>query len=121
MKFRLPLLPLLLLGASCYDGELRDADTASPNQADTDVDTDTGSDAPPATPEGLCDAVFTLCEDAWGWESLDSCYEGWLGQGQDWECADISGYLACAATCLDATDCEAFGACEPPCWDAHCL
>jgi hypothetical protein len=129
MAFRLPpaLLPLAILIAACYDGSVRTADTAAPPEADADTDVDadtdldTGQEAQPATPEGLCETVFTLCEDDWGWPDLDACAERWLGEGEDWECGDIPGYLACAAPCLDATDCDAFGACEVPCWDTHCL
>ncbi len=127
MAFRAPtpLIALLLLCCVEYDAEPRD--TAAPPEADSDTDTDsdsdpdTDSDAEPATAQGLCETVFALCEDDWGWNDADSCAESWLGEGEDWECSDIPGYLNCAAPCLDAADCEAFGACEVPCWDEHCL
>jgi hypothetical protein len=135
MAFRAPtILYALFLCASCYDGEIDDADTAAPPErtapGDTDADVDTDSDIDdtaadpalePATAQGLCDTVFALCDDAWGWADTDTCAESWLGEGQDWQCADIPAYLSCAAPCLEAQDCEAFGTCEVPCWDAHCL
>jgi hypothetical protein len=127
MAFRFPrtLILALLLGPACRDADLKRADTAFPPEADTDTDadadSDTDADSEPATAQGLCDAVFALCDDDWGWGSEQICYESWLGEGQDWECHDIQAYLFCAAPCLDASDCEAFGACEVPCWDDHCL
>jgi hypothetical protein len=126
MAFRppLPLMFALLLGAACREGGLKSVDTAAPPEADADTDADadadTGPDPSPATAEALCDTVFALCDDAWGWPDPDSCYESWLGEGETWECQDIPGYLACAAPCLEADDCEAFGVCEVPCWDEHC-
>jgi hypothetical protein len=129
MAFRLPPAPLLLLllGSACYDGAQRTADTASAPEADADTDVDadtdldTGNAEEPATAQALCETVFALCEDDWGWSDLDSCSDRWLGVGEEWECEDIPGYLACAAPCLEAADCDAFGACEVPCWDSHCL
>jgi len=125
MAFRYPLPLTLLLIAACYEHDFQSTDTASPPEADTDTDTDTdgdtGNDLEPTTPQDLCEAVFALCDDGWGWADRDSCTESWLGEGQDWACVDIPAYLSCAAPCTQATDCEGFGACEVPCWDAHCL
>jgi len=127
MAFRYPLPLILLLIAACYEHDDQATDTASPPEADADIDTDadtdgdTGNDLDPTTPQDLCEAVFALCDDGWGWDDPDSCAESWLGEGQDWACVDIPAYLSCAAPCTQATDCEGFGACEVPCWDAHCL
>ena len=129
MAFRTPrtLLIALLLATACSEADLKRTDTGAPPEADSDTDTDadtdtdTDHDSEPATVQELCDAVFTLCDDAWGWSSEQICYEGWLGEGEDWECRDIPAYLACAGPCPDAQDCTAFGACEVPCWDSHCL
>jgi hypothetical protein len=125
---------LLLAGLlACYDGQTRDADTASPPESDTDTDADADSDtdtdiddtgdepSDPATTGQICETLLELCEDGWGWDSLRECTEGWLGEGQDWACADSEGYLICVASCLDSPDCDSFGSCEVPCWDGHCL
>ncbi len=123
MAFRSPLPLALLLLVACPAYDKSAADTSSPPQADTsdDIIDDTGSDGELTSARDLCEAVFALCDDAWGWDDADSCADSWLGQGQDWECADIPAYLGCAAPCTQATDCDGFGACEVPCWDAHCL
>jgi hypothetical protein len=107
-----PLIALLLL-AGCR--ALKDESPQDSGDAD-----DTGSGAA-TTVEALCGAVFALCADAWGWPDEQACIDGWLGLGEDWECADPHGYLACALDCPQAADCATFGACETPCWDQHCL
>lgn len=112
------LLSLVLaLATACVEREVDNEDTAAPpNTTDTQE-----QDADSATVQQICEAVFTLCEDAWGWKSQQACEEGWLGAGADWACTDSEAYLACTGDCLEAEDCESFGDCEPPCWNDHCL
>ena len=99
-----------LLALGCSPG--RDA------PSDSGVADDTGGNGA-RTVEALCDAVFALCDDHWGWDDPSACYAGWLGDGGS-ACADVESYLACAEPCVDAADCDSFGACETSCWDQHC-
>ncbi|MFH1469980.1 MAG: hypothetical protein ABIO70_36685 [Pseudomonadota bacterium] len=100
------LLALLMLG--CPGSKESPMDTA--NADDTGAQEGT-------TVQALCDAVFALCDDHWGWDDAAACYAGWLLDGG---CVDPGAYLACAEPCIEAADCDAFGVCETSCWDQHC-
>lgn len=79
-----------------------------------------GEDA--ATVEEICDTLFAVCEDGWGWPSVDECYAGFVGNPDyGTTCTDEAGYLSCMSACLDSADCDAFSACEPDCWDGSCM
>ncbi len=126
MALRTLLIPPLVLGLAslhaCYEAGVDHQDTDAPPETDADTDADTGAlNGDSATVAEICDTLFELCSDAWGWSDFQACEDGWLGQDQDWACADTDGYLACTSDCLAVEDCEAFGACEPPCWEAYCL
>jgi hypothetical protein len=111
MRARVLYALLTLLTLACHARKEAPVDTLP-----TD---DTGANGG-TTVEALCDTVFALCDDHWGWGDAAACYAGWLGEGEDWACADPGAYLICAEPCPEASDCDAFGACETSCWDQHC-
>jgi len=106
----LGLLTLLALGCTLRGDAPSDSGLADDSGGNGDVNV-----------EALCDAVFELCDDHWGWTDVAACYAGWLGAGEGWACQDPGTYLDCAEPCALAADCEAFGVCETVCWDQHCV
>jgi hypothetical protein len=99
-----------------------DGDSDSDTDSDTDADTDSDTDGcTPATVEEVCDTIFDICVDHWGWPSIEDCYADFIGnEGMGTDCADEDGYFGCVCDCTPLSDCDGFGACEHPCWDANC-
>jgi hypothetical protein len=131
----LPLTGLLALGLTCACGEkdeeeddddgATDADSDADSDADGDTDTDADTDTEgctPATVEEVCDTIFDICIDHWGWPSIEDCYADFIGnETMGTDCTDEEGYFGCVCECTPLSDCNAFSECEFPCWDANCL
>ena len=100
------VLPFLVLGATltACDGKLDDSAAADAT-----------------TVERICDKIFELCDDHYGWTSAQACYDSFLGsEAKGTNCADEAGYLRCMPECDALGTCDDFRPCEEECWADNC-
>lgn len=100
------ILPFVLLGLAMTGCDLKADDSGA-------------GDA--ATVKQVCDTIFDLCSDQYGWPSVQACYDGFLGsKDKGTICASEDGYLICVQDCLSITSCDDFRPCEAECWADNC-
>jgi hypothetical protein len=73
------------------------------------------------TVEEICDRIFEICPDHYGWSDTAACYDGFVGNADlGTECAMQEGYLVCMSDCVPIEECSEFQTCEAECWADNC-